>query len=889
MASTAGTTTLVVKRPGPPVPPRPKTAIAMAMTATAIAGSTVTVPAPAPAPAPATATANTPPIIQKKPTFVSQLSSAVGRTLVYRSPALSVQKKQAQTQTPTSAVGKLSPTAAAPPPATKPLKLRKAPDVPTAKPRDRDSINSSPAAVVVTVNRHKSMSVATSSAHTSPLKDTRLSLGKVDFERAGLGLQATTQPLPKPRKIVQLPVATLDMEDVAAFVPPPSSTPAPSIFRRSKTTLDSFQTATNSGTSSNSGGFLGGRTVEIKNNLKNAAERLFSEIIINQSQKQSIADTTIITKHERAIQHQAVLQQNQTIQTIQTPQTSPTNCMRINVNGSYDRILVNTNTSSRTNTVKSSISVGNTPEKKQAFHELLISELAAMRNKSCSLEQLPTKSLSMATVAAASPTTTSTPRKVMSRHRYNSIDDADDAEDVDADNVEDADSDGDEEHTLTTYTANKLGKESSELETEGSSSGRKRCPSGCSSDSSPYGTERSQRIRTSDWIEVGDNGTQVTLTSCHISLEDSGMEDEERLDDMSSSGVGDSWDSVKEAESEKRSRNVKRGISISALPPLPKSLIGFNKLLGSDSGLLLSDGDAEAVPPAAAPERLNNNTGNSNSNSSSSETNQKHTNIDINLSSQHKRETNDNNDNKIDKSSPKATATATPATATATATATLEIITPSNLCENGNTTITTSSALSSSPAAEKAKAKAKATNVTPAKESSNLNTSTLDDQIATLRKEMNGLRQLDLSLLSQLWVLNESIQEFRAMIEEQENEDEDEEEPMGANDVDAQRNQGHSPSPSSYESVSSEGGGADVAADIGLQTKAKCLGTIPKVITTQPKMIRELISQQHQEQPDAKQKPVPRMRSAPPPPPPTALATITATTERKPTAPPRPT
>jgi len=56
---------------------------------------------------------------------------------------------------------------------------------------------------------------------------------------------------------------------------------------------------------------------------------------------------------------------------------------------------------------------------------------------------------------------------------------------------------------------------------------------------------------------VGDNGTAVTLTSCHISLEDSGMEDEERLDDMSS-GVGDSWDSVKEAETEKRSRNGKR-------------------------------------------------------------------------------------------------------------------------------------------------------------------------------------------------------------------------------------------------------------------------------------------------------------------------------------------
>jgi len=30
-----------------------------------------------------------------------------------------------------------------------------------------------------------------------------------------------------------------------------------------------------------------------------------------------------------------------------------------------------------------------------------------------------------------------------------------------------------------------------------------------------------------------------------------------------------------------------------------------------------------------------------------------------------------------------------------------------------------------------------------------------------------GLRQLDLSLLSQLWALNENIQEFRAMLQEQ--------------------------------------------------------------------------------------------------------------------------
>lgn len=65
--------------------------------------------------------------------------------------------------------------------------------------------------------------------------------------------------------------------------------------------------------------------------------------------------------------------------------------------------------------------------------------------------------------------------------------------------------------------------------------------------SSPHGTQRMARIRTADWVEVGDNGKEVLLSSCQISLEDSGLEDEERLDD-GSSGVGDSWDSVKDIE-----------------------------------------------------------------------------------------------------------------------------------------------------------------------------------------------------------------------------------------------------------------------------------------------------------------------------------------------------
>ncbi|XP_002730723.1 protein FAM89A-like [Saccoglossus kowalevskii] len=39
----------------------------------------------------------------------------------------------------------------------------------------------------------------------------------------------------------------------------------------------------------------------------------------------------------------------------------------------------------------------------------------------------------------------------------------------------------------------------------------------------------------------------------------------------------------------------------------------------------------------------------------------------------------------------------------------------------------------------------------------------LDAALAILRKEMVGLRQLDMSLLCQLWSLNESIQEYKSM------------------------------------------------------------------------------------------------------------------------------
>ncbi|XP_064484888.1 leucine repeat adapter protein 25-like [Ornithodoros turicata] len=45
-------------------------------------------------------------------------------------------------------------------------------------------------------------------------------------------------------------------------------------------------------------------------------------------------------------------------------------------------------------------------------------------------------------------------------------------------------------------------------------------------------------------------------------------------------------------------------------------------------------------------------------------------------------------------------------------------------------------------------------------------TTRLDAQLALLRKEMVGLRQLDMSLLCQLWSLNESIQEYKQALQE---------------------------------------------------------------------------------------------------------------------------
>uniref|UniRef100_A0A1A9Z478 Uncharacterized protein n=1 Tax=Glossina pallidipes TaxID=7398 RepID=A0A1A9Z478_GLOPL len=630
----------VAKKPGPPVPPRPQhttsTAAASLLRAQRLSSKAI---AP---------TAEHPQVL-KKPSLAahcvstsatattSTSGSGVGRTVIYKSPSANLQKRQEEREkhNDTSTVGQTSAnngkttngTHASKPP----LKLRKAPDVPTTtKPHQTNSQQQTTQAIssdtkhvteeehnrgnvdnnivivqsapgVAALNRHHSMNSSQSKvdSNRAQLKDARFSFDKADFEvmqhvpRIHLDqLQPASQPLPKPRKIVKVPVATMDMiedqpSNVATSLSVTSNLVGVNLFKRSKTTLDNFTSRANVTTISTGqtgGSFLSGKTVEIKNNLKNAAERLFSEIMINQ-QKQNNSDTsntTIITKHERALQHQAIRDQkaaalhkqhavnNVTVvntdkTTTTTPTTTPTttratsstitqtnnpsaqygnNCTRINISAN------------NANDTRQVVSAFNSPEKKTAFHEMLISELAAMRTKSNSMENLQTKDCRQSVDRSTMLMATSTPKSSTAaaaaaaiqntiRNRYNSLEDHE--EDVDADNIEDADGDTEDDllnKSLKVIASNKL---------------RKRSPSGCSSDSSPYGTERSARIRTSDWIEVGDNGKEVTLTSCHISLEDSGLEDEERLDEMSSSGVGDSWDSVKEeAEQQaKRNRSVK--------------------------------------------------------------------------------------------------------------------------------------------------------------------------------------------------------------------------------------------------------------------------------------------------------------------------------------------
>ncbi|CAD6993311.1 unnamed protein product [Ceratitis capitata] len=201
------------------------------------------------------------PIIQKKPTSLSSSvgTGAGGRTVVYKSPSMSAPKRpeaSSPTVVTTSATTsncRAGISGIGPKP---PLKLRKAPDIPTMKPKtttttpiqnepttptvDKEvgsvtkvpgssnsvligkspppplptTANSSSSVVIVqttpsavNLSRHHSMGSGSPKTQTqaSSLKDTRLSLGRVDFERVGKiqldQLPTSVQPLPRPRKL----------------------------------------------------------------------------------------------------------------------------------------------------------------------------------------------------------------------------------------------------------------------------------------------------------------------------------------------------------------------------------------------------------------------------------------------------------------------------------------------------------------------------------------------------------------------------------------------------------------------------------------------------------------------------------------------------------------
>ncbi|XP_058453095.1 homeobox protein 5-like [Malaya genurostris] len=260
-----------------------------------------------------------------------------------------------------------------------------------------------------------------------------------------------------------------------------------------------------------------------------------------------------------------------------------------------------------------------------------------------------------------------------------------------------------------------------------------------STEVSPNGTAtRLARIRTSDWIEVGDNGKEVILSSCQISLEDSGMEDEEKLDDASS-GVGDSWDSVKDAEE-------RITMSLPGLPPLPKSLSGFD-LAGQQ---LLSH---QQHHQQQQQQHQHHHVAQHQSSQTQQQQQYHHHHPQHTPSQQllsHQQLPPSLNHHPTNPFIPMGV--------------NLQSVSMASLVsQRGQSPISTISSSSSIP-------------VTPNSGSgggggggvSVRKPTTLDTQLAVLRREMYGLRQLDLSLLSQLWALNESIQEFRTMLQEQE-------------------------------------------------------------------------------------------------------------------------
>ncbi|XP_052896945.1 lateral signaling target protein 2 homolog [Anopheles moucheti] len=280
---------------------------------------------------------------------------------------------------------------------------------------------------------------------------------------------------------------------------------------------------------------------------------------------------------------------------------------------------------------------------------------------------------------------------------------------------------------------------------------RQRCPSerrssGSETETTPNGTAtRLPKIRTADWIEVGDNGKQVVLSSCQISLEDSGMEDEEKLDDASS-GVGDSWDSVKEDAEE---RII---MSLPGLPPLPKSLSGFD-LAGAQ---FQSHHQHHHQHP-------------SQHNPHYPPTHHHHQQSTTQSSHHHQMQPQSFH------GTPPHPSSLPPSSQSPAAVLNHHHTNPfipvgSGLLHGDSLASLESQQRGHSPVSSTLSGGSSGGRKTSPQPpgSGPASTSTLDTQLAILRREMYGLRQLDLSLLSQLWALNESIQEFRTMLQEQE-------------------------------------------------------------------------------------------------------------------------
>ncbi|GLV33128.1 hypothetical protein CBL_10475 [Carabus blaptoides fortunei] len=194
----------------------------------------------------------------------------------------------------------------------------------------------------------------------------------------------------------------------------------------------------------------------------------------------------------------------------------------------------------------------------------------------------------------------------------------------------------------------------------------------CDTDSVYSDRSTQSRIQHSDWVEVANNGEEVRLSSCQIYIDNASEESK-------SSSLS----------SRKSTSRVPSMSSLHGLPPLPKSLSGFNLL--ENSHRIETPRGSYRIPASPGPQ------------------------------------------------TPSRAGSSRGPTPPTPGSGSGHVVYPPHPRVNGTTEI---------PRGRKI--------------------TTLDTQLAILRREMYGLRQLDLSLLSQLYSLNEAIQDFRQILQEQE-------------------------------------------------------------------------------------------------------------------------